>query len=184
MKTITTLIILLLPLLIYGQDSAYSPKSNTWKIGVRLAQHHNFSLAHSTLGLTFRTKNHSFHVGPEYTRLFEPMGDPVDPYERKYWGVNLGYRYTFDSKWEKLLSFVQTDFSIYQYKFTEVQLGPPFQTKHRELTFENTVALGFAYRIFENFEVSAGFGFGSTERFFLKIEEFMLHSFVGVEHKF
>ena len=137
------------------------------------------------LSLSIHKGNHNLILGPEYTiHLRNIYGDPIDRVEKYYRGINIGYRYIFNSSWKKANLFFQTNFSFYQLKFKAYQLGYPYVTDHKELIIENTAGIGFNYKLAPQFELSGGIGIGSTNGFFLMIGQFIPHSFLGIEYKF
>jgi hypothetical protein len=117
--------------------------TNNLKVGIKLTQHCNYPILHMAPTLSIYKKNHNVYIGPEYTILRKnPFGDPIDTWEKTAWGLNFGYRYIINSFWEKANLFAQFNFSIYQVKSKEYQLGPPFVTVHKNTIIENTGGLG------------------------------------------
>jgi hypothetical protein len=154
-------------------------------LGIKLSYHFNYPITHTSPSLCLYKGNHSIFLGPEYTRLLkESLGDPVDSYEQEYWGMNIGYRYVFNSTWKKTFLFLQTDFSIYQLNYTEASQASPNGTEKKDLIIENTVGLGLIYKINNHFELIGGIGFGSMNYFFLMFDQFIPNSFIGLEYKF
>lgn len=154
------------------------------KVGIKLTQHFNYPILHMAPTLSIYKKNHNVYIGPEYTILRKnPLGDPIDTWEKTAWGLNFGYRYIINSFWENTNLFVQINFSIYQVKSKEYQLGPPFVTVHKNTIIENTGDLGCKLRLCKQLEIFGGMGIGSTNGFFLMIDQFIPHAFLGIEFK-
>jgi len=177
-----------------SKDIKYKPKpensgypydsTNNWNFGIKLTQQVNYPILHTSPTFSIYRKNHNLYIGPEYTNLLEEsFGDPADNYQHEYWGINIGYRYIFDSHWKKTNLFLQMDFSFYQLKYTEHQLGNPQETNNKRTIVENNLGIGVNYQLFEQIEIFGGVGFGSTNGFFLMVEQFIPHSFLGIEYK-
>ena len=157
---------------------------NKWNFGIKLTQQFNYPYLHTSPSLSIYRKNHNFHVGPKYTKLLKKyLSDPEDNFQQEYWGINLGYRYIFNAPWKKTNLFLQMDFSIYQLKYTEASLANPQGTKKKYIIVENVVGIGLNYQILDRFEIFGGIGFGSTNGFFLMFDQFIPHSFLGIEYK-
>ena len=157
---------------------------NKWNFGIKLTQHFNYPITHTTPTLGIYKKNHNLFIGPEYTRLLDKsMGDTKDTYEQEYWGINIGYRYILNSSWKKTFLFLQTDLSIYKVKYKVSQLGPVANPNHEKIVVENTIGLGLNYNISQHFEIFGGIGFGSTNYFYLMFDQVIPNSFIGIEYK-
>ena len=154
-----------------------------WKAGIKLTQHINYPILHTTPSISIYLKNNNFYIGPEYTKfLKQPSGDPVDMWEKDYWGLNFGYRRKFISTLKSTQMFVQINFSIYEVSYIEFQKGPPYSTNHKRTIVENSGGLGINQRVFKQVEIYAGIGIGSTNGFFLMFDSFIPHSFIGIEY--
>lgn len=164
----------------------FSPVDSThnWNFGIKLTQQVNYPIGHTSPALSIYRKNHNVNIGPEYTHLFkESIGDALDIYQQDYWGINIGYRYIFDSPWRKTNLFLQMDFSIYQLIYSEYQLGYNNAAEQKITVVENNVGFGINYKLFNHVEIFGGIGFGSTNGFFLILDQVIPHSFFGIEYK-
>ena len=94
-----------------------------------------------------------------------------------------GYRYLFDSKKETMNWFLQMNFSIFQAQYQEYGLGSG-NTNRTKIIVENSAGVGLNYKLSKHFELNGGLGFGSTHAFFLMLDEFIPHSFIGLDYKF
>ncbi len=170
----------------YGEKLIpYSP-TNKWRIGLDYVQQINYPISHSILILNLNKRNHNIYMGPNYTRLFNNyFGDElINNYDKNSIGINFGYRYIVDSKWEKTNFFLQLDFSIYKVKYLEYQ-GHFIGTKDKEkVIIENNGSIGINYKMSNRIEIFGGIGIGSPAGFFLMIEDFLPHSFIGIEYRF
>jgi len=176
-----------------GQDAGMKNKDvksvndnqlRKWELGIKLAQQFNYPALHTDLLFSIYLKNHNIYFGPEYTLLMKNLyGDPVDEWDKEYLGVALGYRYIINSTLRKLNFFVSTNFSFYQVKYEEYQLGPPNQTSHYDFVVENTAGFGLNYCISKGILIYGEIGIGSTSGFFLMINEFIPHAGIGLEIK-
>lgn len=158
--------------------------TNNWNLGIKLTQQFNYPIGHTSPALCVYRKNHDFYIGPEYTNLLEKsIGDSFDKYQQEYWGINIGYRYIFDSPWKKTNLFLQMDFSIYQLIYSEYQLGYIHATEQKKTVVENNIGFGVNYKLFNHVEIFGGIGFGSTNGFFLMLDHCIPHLFLGIEYK-
>lgn len=158
--------------------------TNRWKVGIKLMQQFNYPIFHSSLSASFHKSNHNFYIGPEFSRLIvQSLGDPIDVWKQNYFGLNLGYRYLFDSKKERTNWFLQTNFSIFQAQYQESGLGSG-NTKHTKIIVENTFGVGLNFKLSKHFEIYGGIGFGSMHSFFLMMDEFNAHTFIGLVYRF
>lgn len=156
---------------------------NKWNFGIKLKQQFNYPISHSSPAFSIYRKNHNLYIGPEYSyTLKEYFINGIENHNQKFWGLNFGYRYIFDSHLRKTNLFVHMDFSIYQLKYTEHQLGYNRTTNHKTTIVENNIGLGVNYQLLEHVALFGGIGFGSTNGFFLMIDQFIPHSFIGIEY--
>jgi hypothetical protein len=95
----------------------------------------------------------------------------------------LGYRYIFSEEQKKLKFFSQLNFSIYQVKYKEYQIGPPYMTERKRITVENTGTLGIDYNFYKKNHLFMGLGIGSTDGFFLMFSSFIPSIYIGLEYK-
>ncbi|NCO55961.1 MAG: hypothetical protein GW876_11275 [Bacteroidetes bacterium] len=166
---------------LYSQDRI----KRTLQFSARYTFYYNYKVAHHSPVFSIEFNKHNFYLGPEYSLILKPIkGDPVNIYEKKSFGINLGYRYFFSEQSKKLKVFSQFNFAIFQIKYKEYQLGPPFVTEHNNLIIENTVTLGIDYNIWNNIHIFSGGGIGSFGGFFLIIDAFTPSSYIGIEYKF
>ncbi len=160
--------------------------TNNWRIGLNYVQQINYPISHSILGLNLNKRNHNIYMGPNYTRLFNNYfcDELVNDYEKNFIGINFGYRYIVDSKWEKTNLFLQLDFSIYKVKYSEYQGHFIGIIDKEKVIIENNGSIGVNYKISNKIEIFGGIGIGSPAGFFLMIEYFLPHSFIGIEYRF
>lgn len=147
---------------------------------VRYQYAYHYKNDHHGLVLTYNYKKNQFYLGPEFSSFYEALGDPVDLYEKQAFGLGLGYRYQFLPFEKRLNFYFQYHFSMYQYKTTEVQLGPPYQTAHSYFKVENMASLGLSYKLFTMVQLHVGAGFGSYNAFIFFIDRFNPFGQVGV----
>lgn len=161
----------------------YDSTSN-WKTGIMAIQQINYPISHSIIAFNLSKKNHNIYLGPNYTYLFNNyFGDElVNVYKNYSIGINTGYRYIIDSKWEKINLFLQIDFSIYKVEYKEYHGHGSGVVDIERLVIENNASIGVNYRISEKLELYGGLGIGSTEYFFLMIEQFIPHSYFGLKY--
>jgi hypothetical protein len=80
--------------------------------------------------------------------------------------------------------FSQLNYSVYQIRYKEYQLGPPYVTNRKRIVVENTATFGIDYNIHKKFHLYGGIGFGSMDGFFLILNSVIPCSYVGLEYKF
>lgn len=153
------------------------------KFGLRLAQQLNYPILHTSAALSIGCKGHSVYLGPAFTHLNGKSFSFADTYEQTNMGLNFGYRYLFDSQWKNTHVLVQMDFLVYQAHYTEHSLGNPVGRELQKTIVENNFGIGLNHRLSEHVEVFGGLGFGSTNGFFLMLDQFITHSFLGIEYK-
>ncbi|MBK9401463.1 MAG: hypothetical protein IPN36_11585 [Bacteroidetes bacterium] len=158
---------------------------NSWNFGIKFTNQFNYPIVHSAPALSLYKKHHNFSFGPEFTNLRDySFGNPLDPLnldQQKYWGLNAAYRYILDSNWKKTNVFFQMNFSLYQLFYTEDRIVNDI--KYKETIVENTIGIGVNHQLFPHLEIFGGIGFGSTNGFFLMLEQFIPHSLIGIEFK-
>lgn len=179
-KGIILIILTLITNLVIGQDS-----TKTWQLGIKAVQQLNYPISHSIVSLNLSKQNHNIYIGPNYTRLFSNyFGDElVNSYENNSMGLNVGYRYMIDSKWNRIKLFIQLDFSLYKVKYKTYQ-GHGIGVRDAEkIVIENNGGLGLNYKLSNKMELFGGLGIGSTEVFFFMLDGFIPHSFIGLEYK-
>jgi hypothetical protein len=153
------------------------------KIGLRFAQQLNYPILHTSAALSASSKGHSVYIGPAFTHLNGKSFSSVDTYKQTNWGLNFGYRYCFDSHWKNTHVLVQIDFSVYQVHYIEHSLGNPMGWENKKTIVENNLGIGLNHKLSEQLELFGGLGFGSTNGFFLMLDQFIAHSFLGIEYK-
>jgi hypothetical protein len=159
--------------------------TSKWRTGLIAVQQINYPISHSILAFRLSKMNHGIHLGLNYTYIFKNhFGDEsVNSYKNNSPGVNVGYRYIIDSKWERTNLFLQLDFSIYKVEYKEYRGHGSGVVDVSNLIIENNGSIGLNYKISEKIDVFGGVGIGSTAYFFLMIEQFIPHSYVGIEYK-
>lgn len=183
MKLLFTLFMLLLiyyPIKTFSQDTT----SSSLNFGIRYSFFYNHKVIHHIPDFSLDIEQHNIYIGVQATNVLKPLGDPVDNYEKKSYGINFGYRYLFIDKKKKLVPFTQFNFSIYQVKYIEYQHGPPFSMERQTLIVENTASIGIDFNPIKHIHIYSGIGFGSFGGFFLLIDSFTPNSYVGLEYKF
>lgn len=172
---------------IYGQKDEKKINYN-----LRINSYYDFQVKRDNNYKTFQVapvfsidyKNNNFYFGPLYVYFFQPNPIASEIFAPNSFGLNLGYRYYSKELMNNFRLFGQFNYSIFQVKYKDYQLGPPFQTDHKRVIAENTIALGLDFRIIKKFHLSFSFGFGSYDPFFLLINEFTFTSNLGIEYKF
>lgn len=154
---------------------------NHIRYGIKLTQHFNYPIVHSSPTSSIYYKNHNFYFGPEYTFLLtKSFKDSTDDWEPEPWGFNLGYRFIVKSEKKKTNLFLQMNFSFYRVTYKEYQPGSTVLTDQMKSIIENTGAIGINYRFNKYFELFGGIGIGTTCGFFLLLQKVIPHSFVGI----
>jgi len=176
------------PNYLIGQDTVKSKVT----FGIRLISSydfevyhdHNFRTIHLAPLFSVNIKHHNFFLGPQYSYVFQPTDVTNQIYEHNSFGLNFGYRYHSNFLLKNTRLFGEFNYSIFQVKGTNYQLGPSSGSKWEEIYVENTGSLGLDYTILNQLHLSFGFGFGSYSGFFLIFEEFTLTSYLGIEFVF
>lgn len=163
----------------YSYDSL-----NRWNIGIRVAQNYNYFYSHSEGSFSFYKKKQNFFIGLQYSIITKEISSPnVFESIPQPWGGRFGYRYLTDSPFQKTNIFLQIQFGIYQLRQVETQLGP-FTSVKNKVIVENTAEIGFNHKLVKHINLFYGIGFGSTNGFFLILDQFIPNTFVGLEYKF
>lgn len=129
-------------------------------------------------------KKHNFYLGPLYVYFFQPQPIADEIFENNSFGLNIGYRYYSNYLFRDVRLFGQFNYSMYQVKFQQYQLGSPFQTDNKKIIAENTISLGMDFRFIKKLHLFFDFGFGSYNSFFLLFDKFALTSNLGIEYEF
>jgi len=170
----------------FGKESLAN-SINNWKFGIQLTQSYtyNYPTMHTSPAFIIILKQNEIFIGPEFTKLQRNYlrWDQASKWQQENWGINLGYKYMIKSAKTKTNFFIQTCFSVYQTNFIEYQIGSPGHTEHSQIIVENTAGLGFDYHVSSRFHVFMTAGIGSTNGFFLMIDQFIPHSSLGIEYK-
>ena len=174
----------------YSSFSQMNVKNNE-RIGVRISSNYDtevgqnidYSVSQLVLVCSYEFKHHGIYFGPQNTDVLQPNYYTGVRQRNDSWGLNCGYRYTFQEARKKLKLFTQINFSIFQFKLQEPLVGPPYTTNHKNLTVENSLTLGLDYKITKDIHVFLGSGMGSSKGFFLLMDGFNLSSYAGVEYE-
>jgi len=164
----------------YSQDTI----KRILQFSARYTFYYNYRVAHHTPVFSIEYNNHNLYFGPEFSFIFQPTPIADIIYKPNSFGFNLGYRYFFNDQKKKLRFFSQFNFSIYQVKYKEYQLGPPISTERKKIIIENTGTLGADFNFYKNIHLFGGLGIGSTSGFFLMLNSFIPCSYIGLEYKF
>jgi hypothetical protein len=176
---------LLLVFLLCLEDSFGQNKQNELpRLGVRLNTVYDYWVVHNTINLNVNIGDHNLYVGPELVHILTlpKKYDDVDNFRGKSIGLNFGYRFTSRKLAPKLKLFGQLNFSIFQLKIIESQLGPPSKQEKISVVVENTASFGVDYNIFNKIHLFSGLGFGSYDGFFLMITSFTPTFYVGIDY--
>lgn len=152
--------------------------------GIGYYFYYNYKMLHNVPSFSLGIRQHNISLGFQSTTVLKPLGDPMDSYKKKSYGVNFGYRYLLTDQQQKIVPFTQLNFSIYQLKYIEHQKGLPLSTKRQRLIVENTVSIGLNYNLSKHLKLYSGIGFGSFDVFFLMFESYLPTSYIGLEYKF
>jgi len=158
-----------------------------WRFGVRAIQQFNYPILHSVVALSLSKQNHSVFAGPNYTRLlYNYFGDSQSGwnYEPHTIGINIGYRYIVNSKWQRINCFLSLDFSIYEVTYSGWGGHNVGSKTIKKLIVENNAGIGLNYKLSDRLAIFGGAGIGSTGAFFLMVSHFIPHSYVGVQYYF
>jgi hypothetical protein len=154
------------------------------RFGIKLTQHFNYPLMHTSPTSCVILKNHSLYFGPEYNLILtKSTRDSINSWDPEPWGLNIGYRCLIPSERKKTNLFAQINFSFYRVKYKEYEPGSTVLTDKDKMIVENTAGIGINHRFNKKFEIFGGLGFGSTSGFFLLFKHFIPHSFIGVGYK-
>ncbi len=158
--------------------------ANRLRYGVKLTQHFNYPIMHTSPTSSVYIKNHNFYFGPEFTFLLtKGSSDSTDDWTPELLGLNVGYRCLIKTDMKKANFFVQMNFSFYRVKYKEYASGSLVAIEKDKMIIENTGGAGLNYRFNKKIEIFGGVGFGSTSGFFLLLRHFVPHSFIGVGYK-
>ena len=116
---------------------------------------YNYRMIQFAPASSIEYKNHSFYFGPLYVHFFQPIPIAGEIFEKYSYGLNFGYRYYTNYFYRNGRLFGQFNYSIFQIKSKQYQLGPPFQTDSKKIFAENTVAIGMDLKILRNFICSS-----------------------------
>ena len=173
-------LLIFFPLKVFSQDTTHS----SINFGIRYNFTYNYKLLHHTPIFSMNIGQHNVYIGPQATTILKSLGDQVDEYKKKAFGVNFGYRFSFWKRQTMLVPFAQLNFSIYQVKYNEFQKAPPYSTEKKKLIIENTASIGVDFNPVKHFHVFSGVGFGSYGGFFLILDSFTPTCYIGLEYRF
>lgn len=180
-----TYFFVLLGFLSFHQDSYAQNKQNELpRLGVRLNTVYDYWVFHNTINLNVNFGGHNLYIGPELVHIvmLPNKYDDVDNFRSRSTGLNFGYRYSSRDLVPKLKLFGQLNFSIFQMKIFENQMGPPSTQEKISVVVENTASFGVDYNIFNKIHLFSGLGFGSYDGFFLMITSFTPTFYVGIDY--
>jgi len=163
-------------------DKFYDP-SNFMRFGIKVTQHFNYPILHTSPTSSIKIKNHNPYFGPEFNLILQQKNDSTDEWVPEKWGFNLGYRYLIPSESKKNNIFIQMNFSFYRVKYSEYNQSTANTTEKKKMIVENTGGFGINHRFTKNFEIFGGLGVGSTSGFFPLFKHFIPHSFLGVGYQ-
>ncbi len=150
-----------------GQSADYKSRN----FGLAYQFSYNNNTAHHRIPLYWNPNRHLFFLGPQRTSVIKPLGDPIDDYENESYGLNAGWQYTFKDIGNNMRLFFQYEFTYYQIKKIEHQLGPPVSTEHTLSRLENSLSAGVSVCLFERLFLKSNVGFGSGSGFFLLLDD-------------
>lgn len=184
MKRATVLFFMFCIAMVASSKAQTSTKSKAG-CGVRFSMVYNYRVIHAVPDFSMMFGRHNVYFGPEFTYVSNTIkGDPVDPFKKKAFGANIGYRYYSNELKKRLKIFAQFDFAIYQISFVEYQQGLTYGTERNQFILENTATVGAEYKLFKGIYVNAGLGIGSYDGFFLMLDSFTPSSYIGIEYRF
>lgn len=141
----------------------------------------DYSLTHTALLFSISSGNHSFFLGPEYTYISKPIGDDSDHIMHSMFGGSFAYAYAHNlKKWNNVDLFVRFNYSIFQQQLTDYK---GLETR-KSMVYENTLDLGLKKRFANKFYVYGSLGFGSTNGFFLMIDNVEFSTRAGFGYSF
>lgn len=150
-------------------------------IGSSFSTYYNFKTVHYSPGVIFQLGDHALYVGPDFISVLQPLGDPVNSYEKNAVGMQFGYDYTFYRK-NKFSFLCDFHFSMYNYQTKVIAM---YSTTHsNRLMVENSLAAAANYQITKGWSVYAGAGLNSYDGFFLLLEHSSATCFAGVKYQF
>jgi len=167
---------------LYSQNTEKSVFQSSVRFNSIYITGHDFSIIHLAPSFTIGNEIHNFYLGLQQSYLIQPtpVGDRI--YEKKNWGLNFGYRNYSSEISKNTRMFGQFNYSVFQIRYMDYQLGPPYSHKQKEIIAENTIAIGTDYEFINKSHLFAGIGFGSFGGFFLLIDKFTLTGFIGIEY--
>ena len=166
-------------------DTVKKPEEfmQNWGMGIEFSGQYNYRLSHSSIAFAIRFQKHRLYAGPEYTWLTKPLfGDPVDVWNFECRGIGFGYGYEFYTLNAHFNLFLKMNISVFDVIITQSGRGP-YTKLYSIRVVENTIAVGTRYRLSKLFSLFGGLGFGSTNGFFLMVDEFIPNSFFGVQYE-
>ncbi len=145
-----------------------------------------FSIMHESILFVGSINNNSFFIGPQISYLNGFLYDPIEKINHINYGLNFGYERKFPIIFSKngFEFTTRLSFSIYEISKIDYPLGFTDEIQTRKTILENNLYVGLKKSLNPNFYVYTGFGFGSTNGFFLMINSFMLASTFGFGFQF
>jgi len=145
-----------------------------------------YSIVHESILFVGSVKNNSFFIGPQISYLNGFLYDPIEKIKHINYGLNFGYERKFPITNSKngFVFSTRLSFSIYEISKIDYPLGLSDEIQTRKTILENNLYVGLKKSFNPNFYLYSGFGFGSTNGFFLMIDSFMLASTFGFGFQF
>ncbi len=171
-------------LLIHQDCFGQNNQNEALRPGVRLTTVYDYWILHNAINLNLNFGNHNLYIGPELVHILRlpKKYDDIDNYRSKSIGLNFGYRYSSRELVPRVKLYGQLNFSIFQLKLIEKQLGPPFSQEKLQIVVENTASFGVDYKVSNKIHLFSGLGFGSYDGFFLMINSFTPTFYVGIDY--
>lgn len=176
--------VLFLSLLFHQDTIGQNNQKEALRPGVRLTTVYDYWVLHNAVNLNLNFGNHNLYIGPELVHILmlPKKYDEVDKYRDRSTGLNFGYRYLSREFVPKAKFYGQLNFSIFQLKLYENQIGPPITQEKINLVVENTASFGVDYNFSNKLHLFSGLGFGSYDGFFLMINSFTPTFYVGIDY--
>ena len=163
---------------IFSPHNLYSQNK---PLSLSFSSYYTVKSLHFSPSLNYQFKLHAFYAGPDFISILKPFGDPVNTFEPRSIGVQLGYNYIFSikNKWSFLCDF---HFSIYPYKTNHYTWFE--YSNHTRIIVENSLSFGVNYRLRDRLSVYCTAGLNSYDGFFLLIENSSIACMGGFKYYF
>ncbi len=168
-------------------DSIFIHKYDTtkWNFGIKNYSQYNYhyGMFQNALLVSVYFKNHNIYIGPERLQVFSESLYEDDMVSSKWYkALSFGYLFLPKSNFKNLHYYFGINYSLFQGKYIDYQLGPPYQSSHNQKVVLSTGSIGINYSIIRHLNLSTSFGLTSMSEFFLLTEKSSLNFSLGLEY--